>query len=112
VQLLAALARWHRRGEPKLGDEFGLVERRRLRRLAALLRLADGLDRGRSHAVEHVQVTLGPSLVVVRLHSSRDVELELWGARRKRELFEKVFGVDLELTPAPAGRRQEGPVTV
>jgi exopolyphosphatase/guanosine-5'-triphosphate,3'-diphosphate pyrophosphatase len=110
VQLLAALARWHRRGEPKLGDDFGLVDRRRLRRLAALLRLADGLDRSRSHAVEHLQVTFGPSLVVVRVQSSRDVELELWGARRKRELFEKVFEVDLELMPAE--RRQEGPVTV
>ena len=112
VQLLAALARWHRRGEPKLGDDFGMVDRRRLRRLAALLRLADGLDRSRSRAVEHVHVTLGPSLVVVRLESSRDVELELWGARRKRELFEKVFEVDVELTVAPTGQRQEGPVTV
>ncbi len=112
VQLLAALARWHRRGEPKLGDDFGMVDRHRLRRLAALLRLADGLDRSRGGAVEHVQVTLGPSLVVVRLQSSRDVELELWGARRKRELFEKVFEVDVELTVAPTGQRQEGPVTV
>jgi len=112
VQLLAALARWHRRGEPKLGDDFGMVDRRQLRRLAALLRLADGLDRSRSRAVEHVQVTLGPSLIVVRLESSRDVELELWGARRKRELFEKVFEVDVELTVAPTGQRQEGPVTV
>jgi exopolyphosphatase/guanosine-5'-triphosphate,3'-diphosphate pyrophosphatase len=118
VQLLAALARWHRRGEPKLGDEFGMVERGRLRRLAAILRLADGLDRGRSRAVDHVDVTIGPSLVVLRLRSTRDVELELWGARRKRELFEKVFGRDVELIahvthPTRADRQpQEGPVTV
>jgi exopolyphosphatase/guanosine-5'-triphosphate,3'-diphosphate pyrophosphatase len=117
VQLLAALARWHRRGDPKVGEEFGMVDRRRLRRLSALLRLADGLDRGRASAVEDLDVTVGPSLVVVRLRARDDVELELWGARRKRELFEKVFERDLELTapgaparpPAPA---QEGPVTV
>ena len=117
VQLLAALAWWHRRGEPKLGDEFGTVDRRRLRPLAAILRLADGLDRSRSGAVDHVEVTIGPSLVVVRLRSSRDVELELWGARRKRELFEKVFERDVELAVQPVDVArppvtQEGPVTV
>jgi exopolyphosphatase/guanosine-5'-triphosphate,3'-diphosphate pyrophosphatase len=118
VQLLAALARWHRRGDPKVGDEFGMVDRRRLRRLTALLRLADGLDRGRSSVVDDVCVTVGPSLVVVRLTARDDAELELWGARRKRDLFEKVFERDLELTaraagPARAGvPTQEGPVTV
>ncbi len=119
VQLLAALARWHRRGEPKLGDEFDMVDRDRLRKLASLLRLADGLDRSRSNAVEHVDVSVGPSLVMVRLRSSRDVELELWGARRKLELFERVFERDIVFTTHPAGSAlgpsvvpQEGPVTV
>ncbi len=119
VQLLAALARWHRRGEPKLGDDFDMADRDRLRRLAALLRLADGLDRSRSRAVDHVDVKIGPSLVVLRIRSTQDIELELWGARRKRELFEQVFERDLELTAHPAGSAwidapgaQEGPVTV
>ncbi|HEV2993797.1 MAG TPA: Ppx/GppA phosphatase family protein [Acidimicrobiia bacterium] len=120
VQLLAALARWHRRGDPKPGDDFGMVDRGRLRRLAALLRIADGLDRSRSSAVDDVDVKVGPSLVVLRLRSAQDVELELWGTRRKRELFEKVFERDLELTSHPAGRdraapvapAQPGPVTV
>lgn len=121
VQLLAALARWHRRGEPKIGDDFGLADRRHLRVMAALLRLADGLDRSRSNAVEHVDVSIGPSLVVLRLRSTRDTELELWGARRKRDLFEKIFERDLEITTHPAGSAldeppaaaaQDGPVTV
>jgi exopolyphosphatase/guanosine-5'-triphosphate,3'-diphosphate pyrophosphatase len=121
VQLLAALARWHRRGEPKLGDDFGGVDRRQLRVLAAILRLADGLDRSRSSAVDHVDVSIGPSLVMIRLRSLRDTELELWGARRKRDLFEKLFERDVEITTHPAGSArpdppaaapQEGPVTV
>jgi exopolyphosphatase/guanosine-5'-triphosphate,3'-diphosphate pyrophosphatase len=97
VQLLAAIARWHRRGEPKATDELPLVDVGRLRPMVALLRLADGLDRGRAGAVEHVRVHVGPSLVVVDLASRSDDELELWGARRKRELFEKLFARDLEL---------------
>ena len=72
----------------------------RLRKLTALLRLADGLDRSRSGAVRDIDVRVGPSLVVVRLHADHDAELELWGARRKRELFEKVFERDLELSTA------------
>ncbi len=40
---------------------------------------------------------VGPSLVVVRLCARGDAELELWGARRKRDLFEKVFDRDVEL---------------
>ncbi len=97
VQLLAGMARWHRRGQPKATDELPLLDEDRLRPLTALLRLADGLDRSRNGTVEHVDVRVGPSLAVIRITASDDCELELWGARRKRELFEKVFGRDLEL---------------
>src|SRR5207253_737365 len=85
VELLAALTRWHRRGDPR-GAEDGTVDADRLGRLTALLRLADGLDRGRARAVDDITVQVGPSLVVVALTAATDVELELWGARRKREL--------------------------
>lgn len=107
VQLLAAVARWHRRGNPSPGDEHGLVDEDRLRRITALLRVADGLDRGRAAAVDGIDVRVGPSLVVVQVRTRRDVELELWGARRKRELFEKTFGRDLELTVQPGAARAE-----
>jgi len=98
IQLLAALARWHRRGEPRATEEFGMVDEDQLRKLEALLRVADGLDRSRSQAVAGLDAVVGPSLVVVRVTPRHDVELELWGARRKRELFERVFNRDLEVT--------------
>jgi exopolyphosphatase/guanosine-5'-triphosphate,3'-diphosphate pyrophosphatase len=106
VQLLTAVTRWHRRGNPSV-DNDGLVDEDRLRRLTALLRVADGLDRGRAAAVDHIEAHVGPSLVVIQVHTTRDVELELWGARRKRELFEKTFGRDLELTVQSAVWRPE-----
>ena len=68
----------------------------------ALLRIADGLDRGRTQPVDGIDVRVGPSLVVVRLRANADAELELWGARRKRELFEKVFARDLEVVAHPS----------
>jgi exopolyphosphatase/guanosine-5'-triphosphate,3'-diphosphate pyrophosphatase len=49
-------------------------------------------------------VRVGPSLVVVDVEARGDAELELWGARRKRDLFERLFGRDLEFV---LSRRQE-----
>jgi len=102
IVLITALVRWHRRGEPKANDSLvGSLDRSTrdtVRRLAALLRIADGLDRSRRQVVRHVQVGIGPSLVLVGLHADGDPELELWGARRKRELFERVFDREVEIT--------------
>ena len=97
VQMLTALVRWHRRGTPDV-DGYPLADPRRIQRLTALLRLADGLDRGRTGAVTGVDVEVGPSLVLLRLRATGDAELERWGARRKRDLFERYFDRDLEIT--------------
>ena len=101
VAFLAALVRHHRRGDPKSSEaRFGALsadDRTRLRKLAALLRVADGLDRGRRGGVEDLEAFVGKDLVVIRLSTHDDAELELWGARRRRELFEKVFARELEL---------------
>ena len=102
IEFLAALVRHHRRGDIKASEpRAGALDkpsRERLRKLAALLRLADGLDRGRRGVVEGVDVAIGADLVVLRLHARDDAELELWGVRRRRDLFEKVFERELEAT--------------
>ena len=104
--MLTAAVRWHRRGEPKASDDLvGPLDddrRERVRRVVALLRIADGLARSRHQVVEHVTVRVGPSLVLIRMHARTDPELELWGARRKRELFEKVFDREVEIASHPA----------
>jgi exopolyphosphatase/guanosine-5'-triphosphate,3'-diphosphate pyrophosphatase len=108
ILVLTALVRWHRRGEPKAADdlvgELDDDQRERVRRLAAFLRIADGLDRSRKQVVTGLAARVSPSLVLLRLQTTGgDPELELWGARRKRELFEKVYERDLELTAHPSG---------
>jgi hypothetical protein len=50
-------------------------------------------------------VRVGPSLVMIRITRHGDAELEQWGARRKRDQFEKVFNRELELTCHPSGSR-------
>jgi exopolyphosphatase/guanosine-5'-triphosphate,3'-diphosphate pyrophosphatase len=105
VELLAAVVRWHRRGEPRVSDEFPLLDARaieRVRVLAAILRVADGLDRSRNQNVYGLDVMVTPSLVLLRVRAVDDAELEIWGARRKRALLEKVFDRELELTTHPS----------
>jgi exopolyphosphatase / guanosine-5'-triphosphate,3'-diphosphate pyrophosphatase len=101
VEFLAALVRHHRRGDPKPSEaRFGAlapIDRERVRRLAALLRVADGLDRGRRGVVEDLRADVGGELVTLWLRVNGDPELALWGARRRRDLFEQVFGRELEL---------------
>ena len=104
---LTGLVRWHRRGDPKSNDDLvGALDgeqRDRVRRIVAILRVADGLDRGRKQVVTGVNVRVGPEMVLLHVRAQGDPELELWGARRKRDLFEKVFDRELELTAHPAG---------
>jgi exopolyphosphatase/guanosine-5'-triphosphate,3'-diphosphate pyrophosphatase len=105
IELLAATVRWHRSGDPRVTDEFPLLDAAavaRVRTLAALLRVADGLDRAREQNVYGLDTMVTPSLVLVRLRRRGDAELEIWGARRKRALFEKVFDRELELSAHPA----------
>ena len=107
VELLAAMVRWHRSGDPRVTDEFPLLDAEaiaRVRMLVAILRIGDGLDRSREQIVYGVDIMVTPSLVLLRLRTRGDAELEIWGARRKRALFEKIFNCELELTTHPALR--------
>lgn len=108
VAALASLGRFHRRGNPKLSFEpFGSLapaRRERVVKLIALLRIADGLDRNHAGNVEAIGVKVEANRVRLLIHASRDIDLELWGLRRKRELFERVFELplDVEVVGAPS----------
>jgi exopolyphosphatase/guanosine-5'-triphosphate,3'-diphosphate pyrophosphatase len=103
VDFLAALARAHRGGTPKPSHEpFGSLDRDardRVSRLAALLRVADGLDRGRAATVRGIDVVVEQSRVRLVAKAESDIAVELWGARRKRELFERLFDRRLDVVP-------------
>jgi exopolyphosphatase/guanosine-5'-triphosphate,3'-diphosphate pyrophosphatase len=112
IDVLSTLGRYHRRNDPKGSFEpFGRLappRRREVLTLLALLRLADGLDRGHAETVEEVDVEITPTAVRLLLSSPGDMDLEVWGVRRKRELFERVFERRLDVVaadhPSVAGR--------
>ncbi len=99
---LACLGRFHRRGSPKASfppyAALGVDRRVRVSQLVALLQVSDGLDRSHGGPVHAVAVHLSrPGVVEVVVEASDDIDLELWGLRRKRALFERLFGVRLEV---------------
>jgi exopolyphosphatase/guanosine-5'-triphosphate,3'-diphosphate pyrophosphatase len=101
---VANVARYHRGAEPKKKHEnFGPLDRRqraRIERLSAVLRVADGFDRGHVGAVEHVRVQWGrESIRVTPVANPRaaSLRLELWGASRKCDLLARVAGRPVEI---------------
>ena len=95
-ELIATVARYHRRSVPKDRHEaFALLtpeERIVVRRLAALLRVADGLDRGHRRHVRHVTVVRRGNALRLDVDADEGAELEVWSARQKADLLEEVAG--------------------
>jgi exopolyphosphatase/guanosine-5'-triphosphate,3'-diphosphate pyrophosphatase len=106
IELIANVARYHRRAFPnKRQENFARLdrgERRLVRRLAGILRVADGLDRTHSQAVTGLQCRVGDGWVRVLLTATRNPAIEIEDAQRKAGLFERAFRSDLAVSwPQP-----------
>jgi exopolyphosphatase/guanosine-5'-triphosphate,3'-diphosphate pyrophosphatase len=93
VEVIALVARYHRRGTPKRVDQgYGALARplrKTVRVLSSLVRLAEGLDRTRNQAIRDVDVVPSDALVTLRLYTRGDAELEIWAAQRQRTALER-----------------------
>ena len=105
--MVANVARYHRGSDPKPQHKgYGSLDRqlrRRIKRLAAILRFADGLDRGHAGAVGDIDIKLTRSRLDVRAvpaAAAYDLRLELWGAARKAALLEEVLGLPVNVEAA------------
>ena len=98
--IIAQAARYHRKGMPAPGPMaalFGDGDAERLDRLAALLRLAEDLERSRDQLVRGTSVELSNGTVELRLDVDGESAVPRWAAGRERELFARAFHRDLEL---------------
>jgi exopolyphosphatase / guanosine-5'-triphosphate,3'-diphosphate pyrophosphatase len=95
IEIIAHIARYHRKSAPKQKHESFAALSPRARKIvctgAALLRLGDGLDRSHANVVRDLRCRVDGKEVKCTVKTRWDAQLEIWGARRKRQLFEKVF---------------------
>ena len=103
IELIAQIARYHRKSSPRSGHpEFAALNRRDqhlVRTCAAILRVAIGLDRGHESRVRGVSVRTDPDRLVVlaTVAAGADVELELYAAAERSQLLAEVLGRAVEV---------------
>jgi exopolyphosphatase/guanosine-5'-triphosphate,3'-diphosphate pyrophosphatase len=101
IEVIALVARYHRQAEPKRSHEeygeFGRTRRRTIRTLAAILRLAESLDRSHSQPVSGLELHDRGDDGLLQLRTSGDAELELWAAQRHAAAFERLIGKPLRV---------------
>jgi len=99
VALIALMARYHRKGTPQLGGLAPLCregDEELLLRGAALLRIAEQLERNRDQVVRAARLRRGPDDgIELELDAVGDDTVARWGAERQGDLFERAFGAPL-----------------
>ena len=99
--LVANVARYHRKTAPQLDhDNFrqlGRDDRGKVKALAALLRIADALDREHRGKVTDVAARVEGEVLVMEVTGAPDRELEEWTVRAKAGLFKESFGLDVRM---------------
>jgi len=100
--LLAALvARYHRKSEPKPEHEFyshlSDCDQNRVAALAAILRIADVLDRDHRQRIGEFSLSYNAESVALQLSGSLKSGIDLSAFEKKSRLFTKVFGRNVKI---------------
>lgn len=102
--LVAIVARYHRRSVPDAHRpdlaELSAAELQTVRKLSAILRIANALDASHQSHVRSLRATTRDGVVTLRLRTRGALDLELWEAERDAAFFRAVFRKRLELTVA------------
>lgn len=93
VEIIAQVARYHRRSAPKKSHQrfvaLSKAEKKRVRRLAGMLRIAIALDRTRSSMVESVSIesTTDTMRIVAHVRPGQDATVETFTANNRCALL-------------------------
>jgi exopolyphosphatase / guanosine-5'-triphosphate,3'-diphosphate pyrophosphatase len=102
---IANIARYHRKSTPKAKHRYfaQLAQplQETVKRLAALLRLADGLDCGHDSCVTSIASEISDREVTLYLILNRDETMVQAGMDKKKDLFEDLFGKKIILRSMP-----------
>lgn len=101
LELIANVARYHRGAKPKARHtNFSQLcgkDQRRVRQLAAILRIAGGLDRSHTQTVREVRLERTDNRLTLNVTSDEFPEVDIWGARKRCGFFESVYDTTLAI---------------
>ena len=107
LEVIALVARYHRRSAPRATHlEYERLPRDHklvVQKLAALLRVADALDRVHSARVQDLDIALDPGRITLTVHGAEDLTIERLALREKGGFFTQVYGREIQLNE---GRRR------
>ena len=116
VEMIANVARYHRRAFPKRTHPnlagMSRDERRLIAQLSGILRIADGLDRTHSSSVSAIKTRVVGGRLRMEIEAISAPDVERADAERKSDLFRKAFDTELELIwrhPLKRGRVTSAP---
>jgi exopolyphosphatase/guanosine-5'-triphosphate,3'-diphosphate pyrophosphatase len=113
VSVIANVAYYHRGGAAKSKkDYFSEIrpqDREVVRKLAALLRLADALDRDHQGRVRSLRCEIGDAAVRLVARCSRETDTMRWRLEERADMFSEVFGRKIELLATPSAAEYEEP---
>jgi exopolyphosphatase/guanosine-5'-triphosphate,3'-diphosphate pyrophosphatase len=69
----------------------------RVSKLAAMLRLADSLDRSHTQKLSDIHVHFSENALIITIHTNENLSLEHWAFSQKGKFFEEVFGINAKL---------------
>ena len=107
--IIANIARYHRKGPPDPAhanfSQLSKEARGKVRGLAAILRVADALDREHKQKIEGVRAAVDRSAgrVTLFLSGGKDRELEEWTVGAKASLWRDEYDLDVGIAKAEVG---------
>jgi exopolyphosphatase/guanosine-5'-triphosphate,3'-diphosphate pyrophosphatase len=94
TEVIALVARYHRRGTPKQSHEeyaqLPAALRRTVRMLASILRVAESLDRSHGQVITALDVIDRGEDLLINISTSGDAELEVWATANHVRPFERL----------------------
>lgn len=103
ISIIANTARYHRKSHPKAShpefNELPAYSQTVVKKLSAILRIADAFDRTHKRIVQSVECRVKSDEFEIHLDikEGENPDIELWNLQRRKELFEEVFAKKISI---------------
>jgi exopolyphosphatase/guanosine-5'-triphosphate,3'-diphosphate pyrophosphatase len=101
ILILSHLARYHRKSGPKKRhkkfNRLDKKQRKLVRQLSGLLRIAVGLDKTKNQWVENVYCLVEENKINIRIFGEENLDMEIWEAQRYSDTLAGVLNKEVEV---------------